>query len=176
MSQGFWHGRSENDVLSAFPRQIRTQYNTVHRSVPESLKHSYFPELKKRKLTLEEIFEQSKVIQESRGNKPLKVIDNILNGKTKGSQKDSFYDINKKIVDLNEPLLPKEARQSVKNLIDLPLDPSGREYKNVLKMMIEDGVINVLPGGENGYLNFMEPFIWLSKKEKTKFKKKIIKK
>ena len=40
-------------------------------------------------------------------------------------------------------------------------------------MMIEDGVINVLPGGENGYLNFMEPFIRLSKKEKTKFKKRI---
>jgi len=141
--------------------------------VTENTLLNHFPKLKQSKMSLEEIFEESKQIQESRGKKPFKVIDNILNGVTKGSQKGSFYEINKKIIDLNEPLLPEEARQSIKSLINLPLDPEGRKYKNVLKMMIEDGVINVLPGGENGYLNFMEPFIRLSKKEKTKFKKKI---
>jgi hypothetical protein len=36
--------------------------------------------------------------------------------------------------------------------------------------MIEDGVMYVIPGGENGYLNFMEPFINLLKKEKLNFK------
>ena len=141
--------------------------------VTENTLLNHFPQLKERKVTLEEVFEESRLIQESRGNKPLKVIDNILNGVTRGSQKGSFYEVNKKIIDLTEPLLPEEARQSIKSLINLPLDPQGREYKNVLKMMIEDGVINVLPGGENGYLNFMEPFIRLSKKEKTKFKKRI---
>jgi hypothetical protein len=38
--------------------------------------------------------------------------------------------------------------------------------------MIDDGVIYAIPGGENGYLNFMEPFIRLVKKEKLKFKNK----
>ena len=38
-------------------------------------------------------------------------------------------------------------------------------------MMIEDGVMYALPGGENGYLNFMEPFIKLAKKEKINYKK-----
>jgi 5'-3' exonuclease len=139
--------------------------------VTENTLLTHFPQLKERKVTLEEIFEQGKLIQEERGNKPFKVIDNIINGVSKGSHRGPFYEINKKIIDLNYPLLTEEAGESIKNLIQLPLDPEGREYKNVLKMMIEDGVIYAIPGGENGYLNFMEPFIVLAKKEKTNFKK-----
>jgi len=134
------------------------------------LKH--FPELKERHVTLDEIFEKGRLIQEERGGSPLKIIDNILNGVSKGSQKGPFYEINKKIIDLNNPLLPKEAKESIKNLVNLPLDPEGREYKNVIKMMMDDGVLYALPGGENGYLNFMEPFIRLVKKEQLNFKNK----
>ena len=36
-------------------------------------------------------------------------------------------------------------------------------------MMFEDGVMYAIPGGENGYVNFLEPFIRLSKKEKNEF-------
>lgn len=140
--------------------------------VTENTLLTHFPQLKNRKVTLDEIFEQSKLIQEERGSKPLKVINNILNGVSKGVHRGPFYEINKKIIDLNSPLLPEEAGESVKNLINLPLDPEGREYKNVLKMMMDDGVIYALPGGENGYLNFMEPFIHLIKKEKLNFKNK----
>jgi 5'-3' exonuclease len=139
--------------------------------VTENTLLKYFPDLKKREVTLEEIFEQSKLIQEERGSKPLKVINNILNGNTRGPHNGSFYEVNKKIIDLKNPLLCDDARQSVKNLIDLGLDPEGRDQKNVLKMMIEDGVIYALPGGENGYISFMEPFIKLIKKEKLNYKK-----
>ena len=139
--------------------------------VTENTLLTYFPQLKERKVTLEEILEESKIIQENRNGKPLKVIDNLLNGVSKGPHRGPFYEVNKKIIDLNSPLLTEEAGESVKNLIYLPLDPEGREYKNVLKMMIEDGVIYTLPGGENGYVNFMEPFIMLAKKEKLNFKK-----
>lgn len=140
--------------------------------VTENTLLKYFPDLKKKELTLDEIFEQSKLIQSEREGKPLKVIDNILNGKTRGPHDGSFYEINKKIIDLKQPLLTEEARQFVKNLIELTIDPEGRDQKNVLKMMIEDGVIYALPGGENGYLSFMEPFIKLIKKEKLNFKNK----
>jgi 5'-3' exonuclease len=140
--------------------------------VTENTLLGYFPELKERKMTLDEIIDGSKKIQEGRGNKPLKVIDNIINGKSRGVHRGPMYEINKKIIDLNNPLLTEEATEAIENLINLPLDPSGREHKNVLKMMIEDGVMYALPGGENGYLNFMEPFVRLSKKEKLKFKKK----
>lgn len=139
--------------------------------VTENTLLTYFPQLKERKVSLEEILEESKLIQENRKGKPLKVINNILNGVSKGTHRGPFYEINQKIIDLNNPLLPEEARESIKSLVDLPLDPEGREYKNVLKMMIEDGVIYAIPGGENGYINFMEPFIKLIKTEKNNFKK-----
>jgi 5'-3' exonuclease len=137
--------------------------------VTENTLLTHFPQLKERNVTLEEIFESSKLIQEERAT-PLKALDNILNGVSRGVHKGPFYEINKKIIDLNNPLLPEEARESIRNLVELPLDPEGRDYKNVLKMMIEDGVMYVIPGGENGYLNFMEPFINLLKKEKLNFK------
>jgi 5'-3' exonuclease len=140
--------------------------------VTENTLLTHFPQLKERKVTLEEIIEESKIIQKNRENKPLKIIDNIINGVSKGVHRGPLYEINKKIIDLTNPLLTEEAGESMKNLLELPLDPEGREYKNVLRMMIEDGVIYVLPGGENGYLNFMEPYIKLIKKEKLNFKNK----
>ena len=139
--------------------------------VTENTLLKYFPQLKEREVRLQEIFEESKKIQKERGNNPLKIINNILDGKTKGNYNGSFYETSEKIINLNKPLLCEEARQSVKNIVSLPLDPSGRDQKNVLKMMIEDGVIYALPGGENGYINFMEPFVKLIKKEKLNYKK-----
>lgn len=139
--------------------------------VSENTLLKHFPQLKERKVSLDEIIESSKKINEER-DKPLKVIQNIIEGKTRGNHRGPLYEVNKKIIDLNQPLLTEEASENVINLIDLPIDPSGRDPKNVLKMMIEDGVMYALPGGENGYLNFMEPFVKLLKKEKLKFKKR----
>ena len=141
--------------------------------VTENTLLKYFPQIKEREVTLDEIIESSKKIQEERKT-PLVVLSNIIEGKTRGTHKGPLYEINKKIIDLNEPLLTEEATDSVNNLINLPIDPQGRDTKNVLKMMIEDGVMYALPGGENGYLNFMEPFIRLAKKEKINYKKQKI--
>ena len=139
--------------------------------VTENTLLKHFPQLKERKVSLDEIIESSKKINEER-DKPLKVIQNIIEGKTRGNHRGPLYEVNKRIIDLNQPLLTEEASENVINLIDLPIDPSGRDPKNVLKMMIDDGVMYALPGGENGYLNFMEPFVKLLKKEKLKFKKR----
>jgi 5'-3' exonuclease len=130
----------------------------------------HFPEIKEKTVTLEEVIERSKQLQEEREGTKLKVFDNIIEGKSKGVHRGPMYEINKKIIDLSNPLLPEEALEDVINLVKLPLNPEGRSHKNVLKMMIEDGVMFVIPGGENGYLNFMEPFIKLLKKEKLNFK------
>ena len=130
----------------------------------------HFPELKEKEVTLNEIIEKSEILQKERGKKPLKIFDNIIEGKSNGTHRGPMYEINNKIINLKQPLLTKEASESVLNLISLPIDPEGRNQKNVLKMMIEDGVIYAIPGGENGYIGFMEPYIKLSKKEKLKFK------
>ena len=46
------------------------------------------------------------------------------------------------------------------------IDPEGREIKNVIKMMMEDGLMMAIPGGQDGYLNFLQTFLSLIKKEK----------
>lgn len=135
--------------------------------VTETTLITHFPEIKDRKMTLEEIIEKSKLLKEE---KQLKVFDSIIEGKTKGTHKGNVYEINKIIIDLHQPLLTDEAKEEVLSLINLPLNPEGRDYKNVLKMMFEDGIMYAIPGGENGYVNFLDPFIKLSKKEKTNFK------
>lgn len=135
--------------------------------VTENTLLTHFPEIKDRKVTLEEILEKAAVLKEE---KKLKVFDSLIEGKTKGVHKGNVYEINKIIIDLHQPLLTVEAKEEVLNLINLPLNPEGRDYKNVLKMMFEDGVMYAIPGGENGYVNFLDPFIKLSKKEKTNYK------
>lgn len=135
--------------------------------VTEATLLTHFPEIKDRKITLEEIIEKSKSLQE---NKKLKVFESIIEGKTKGPHKGNVYEVNKIIIDLKKPLLTDEAKEEILNLINLPLNPEGRDYKNVLKMMFEDGIMYAIPGGENGYINFLDPFIKLSKKEKTNYK------
>ena len=135
--------------------------------VTETTLLTHFPEIKDRKMTLEEIIEKSKLLQEG---KKLKVFESIIEGKTKGCHKGNVYEVNKIIIDLQQPLLTDEAKEEILNLINLPLNPEGRDYKNVLKMMFEDGVMYAIPGGENGYVNFLDPFIKLSKKEKTNYK------
>jgi 5'-3' exonuclease len=135
--------------------------------VTENTLLTYFPEIKEKKVTLEDILKRSKALKEE---KNLKIFESILEGKTKGCHKGNVYEINKIIIDLQQPLLTDEAKEEVLNLIKLPLNPEGRDYKNVLKMMFEDGVMYAIPGGENGYVNFLEPFIKLSKKEKTNYK------
>ena len=135
--------------------------------VSETTLLTHFPEIKERKVTLEEILEKTKILKEG---KNLKVFNSIIEGKTKGCHKGNVYEINKIIIDLHQPLLTDEAKEEVMNLINLPLNPEGRNYKNVLKMMFEDGVMYAIPGGENGYVNFLDPFIKLSKKEKNNFK------
>lgn len=135
--------------------------------VTETTLLTHFPEIKDMKMTLEEIIEKTKVLQEE---KKLKVFESIIEGKTKGCHKGNVYEVNKIIIDLNQPLLTDEAKEEIENLINLPLNPEGRDYKNVLKMMFEDGVMYAIPGGENGYVNFLDPFIKLSKKEKNNYK------
>ena len=45
--------------------------------------------------------------------------------------------------------------------------------KNVLKMMVSDGLMTAIPGGQDGYIRFLEPFLPLIKKEKKLYKKNI---
>jgi hypothetical protein len=108
------------------------------------------------------------VIQNERKNR-LKSLDNILNKVTKGSQKDMIFEVNEKIINLRKPLLIESTKTELDYIFNTTIDPEGREVKNVIKMMIEDGLMMAIPGGSDGYINFLQPFLSIIKKEKSYF-------
>lgn len=114
-----------------------------------------FPEIKSQKTTLNEILEHTKrLLEERKANKkkPLKSLENVLNKVTDGSQGERLYEINKKIIDLSEPLLTDEAIQELENTMYAPIDPEGRDIKNVYGIIQENGMNDLLDESKFGSL------------------------
>ena len=105
------------------------------------LKH--FPEVCKEVLTIEQVINKSKLLQDERlanKKKPLQILTNIYDGITDGVQGNELYKINNLLVNLKKPLLTEEAVSRVNDLIDLPINPEGRDIKNVYRYTKEDGM------------------------------------
>ena len=140
------------------------------KGVSEKTIIKYFPEFVKKTLTLEEIFSKIEDIQSERKNR-LKTLDNIINKVTVGVQGESIFDVNEKIINLKKPLLTENSINVLNDLFSSPIDPEDRTIKNVIKMMLEDGLTMAIPGGRDGYINFLKPFLRIIKKEKSYFSK-----
>ena len=131
-----------------------------------------FPEIKTERLTIEQIKEKSNILFEQ--DKHNKLITNLLTGVTKyGVFGEEFFDVNNRIVSLDEPFLTDEAKENIGQLISENLDPEGRSYKNTMRMMMEDGLFNMLPKSEDMWTKFLNPFLRLTRKEKNKKKIKV---
>lgn len=130
---------------------------------------SIFPELRTTPLTVSQIQQKCNLLFEE--NKNSKIINNLLTGVTKyGVLGEEFFELNNKIVSLDNPFLTDEAKESIDSLINDNLDPEGRSYKNTMKMMMEDGIFNVLPKSDDAWIKFLNPFLRLTRKEKNKKK------
>ena len=128
---------------------------------------SFFPEMQTRHLSLEEVRNQGNLIFEA--DKHNKLIANFLTGVTKlGVYGDEFFDINNRMVCLDDPILTDDAKEGIKSLITDRLDSDGRSYKNAMKMMTEDGIFTVLPKSDDAWIKFLNPFLRLTTKEKNK--------
>ena len=130
-----------------------------------------FPELLEKEVSFTDILTRGEeLFKEQKDNTALK---NLLTGKTKeGIFGDEFFEINKKIVDLSEPLISEEGKELVHSYYSESLDPDGRGYKNLIRMMMDDGLFKYLPKGDDQWVYFLKPFLKLTRKEKTKFKTK----
>lgn len=99
---------------------------------------NYFPEIIDHKIDLETVVRRSKeLLEERKANKqkPLKVLENIVNGVTDGCQGNKLYEINRKIIDLSEPLLTDEARKTLDDTAFYVMDTSERSSKNAYKLI-----------------------------------------
>lgn len=127
----------------------------------------FFPELLDEVVSIDDILTKAELlIKEDKDNKTLQ---NLLTGKTKeGIFGDEYFQINKKIVDLKNPLLTDEAKDMVQDYCTESLDPDGRGYKNLIRMMTDDGLFKYLPKTDNAWVYFITPFLKLTRKEKRK--------
>jgi 5'-3' exonuclease len=123
-----------------------------------------FPELLEKLCTIEEILDNARNNEQKK--KP-KALENILIGKTKsGTFGQDFYETNKKIVDLHNPLITEEGKELVEQIYTDTIDPTDRGYKNLMRMMMEDGLFKYLPKNDEAWVNFLRPFMKLTRKEK----------
>ena len=129
----------------------------------------YFPELRDKPCTIEEILDTARNILQK---KPIKVLNNILTGKTKSTIfGEEFYRTNKKIVDLANPLITEDGVELVTQILTESIDPTDRGYKNLMRMMMEDGLFKYLPRNDEAWVNFLKPFMKLIRKEKRQTNK-----
>jgi len=131
----------------------------------------FFPELLEKQIEFDDILTKGEeLIKENKDNVALQ---NLLTGKTKeGIFGLEFFEINKKLVDLSNPLIDEDGKKMVYRYYFESLDPDGRGYKNLIRMMMEDGLFKFLPKTDNNWTYFLTPFLKLTRKEKTKFKRK----
>lgn len=125
-----------------------------------------FPQMQNKTCTIEELMDYARNIPQK---KPIKTLSNLLTGKTKnGILGEEFFNTNKKLVDLETPLLTDEAKQLVEQIYSDTFDPTNRGYKNLMRMMMEDGLFKYLPKNDEAWVNFLKPFLKLTRKEKRK--------
>jgi len=124
-----------------------------------------FPEILENKVNISDILiKAEKLLEEDKDNSALK---NLLSGRTKtGVYGNEFFEINEKIIDLTNPLITEDAKQLVELYYKESLDPDGRGYKNLMKMMMEDGLFKYLTKSDDAWVNFIKPFLKLTRKEK----------
>lgn len=125
-----------------------------------------FPEMLEKPCIIEEILHNARNMTQ---NKTSKALSNLLTGTTKkGILGEEFFITNQKLVDLLNPLITEQGKQVVEQVHTDVFDPENRGYKNLMKMMVSDGLFKFLPKNDEAWVNFLRPFMKLIRKEKRK--------
>lgn len=138
------------------------------KGVKETTLVGLFPELKERRITLEELIERAKELQKERIEQkkaPLKTLQNIIDGVTDGIQGEKIYEINTALVDLKNPLMTESAIEELDTLIYGRFDPTNRGIKNVLSLMKIDGLERSI--GKERFTEYLIPFKRLIEREQN---------
>jgi 5'-3' exonuclease len=84
----------------------------------------------------------------------------------------SILEINYKIIGVGEQFLTKDAVNGINDLSNEAIDPEGRHWKNALDLMMSDGILNILPKKDDAWVDFVRPFLRLTRIEKDFYKNK----
>lgn len=144
------------------------------KGVKEQTLASLFPEIKERKVTLEEIITKAKELQNNRiisKKKPLKALTNLIESVTDGVQGKRLYEINSQLVDLKRPLLTQDGIDELNTLINGVMETENRSLKNVMILMKKDGLEQMI--GSTRYPEFLLPFKKLTEREIKSYEQEI---
>lgn len=131
-----------------------------------------FPEAKTHKMSIDDILVKTKMLVEERAKKsqkPLLVLNHILNKETTGSQGTHIFEINDKLINLKNPILTSEAIDELQTISYAPLDPSERTFANVYNIIKENGIVELID--EDKFSSFFSSFYKLIDNEKKFFEK-----
>ena len=126
-----------------------------------------FKEFKERKVTLEEVIDKARKINEERvknKKKPLVWAENIINKVTDSSAGVNIYEVNKKIIDLSHPLMTNEAIERIECQMYAPLDPEGRSMSNLYRIICDNCIDDLKDEGR--FSTFFSTFQNVIEKEK----------
>lgn len=137
------------------------------KGVGEKTLFENIPEFKTRKVELEEVVDRVRKLNEERVSnkkKPLKWAENIVNRVTDGVQGDMVYEINRKIIDLRNPLMPDDAKELMDTIMYVPMDPEGRSLENLYNIILKYDIDKLKDPTTFG--NFFSEYINIMEKEK----------
>lgn len=159
---------------------------------------THVPELRDREVTFDEIYDRAVEVNSKR-KKPLVALQKLIDGKTKIHAENEkidaedeaaglpnrrpknlfdtiltgkhLFELNYKLVNLKEPFLTEECKEDILAQTFAPLNDEDRGGKNLMRLMIEDGFMNSIPGGSEGYKNYLVEFLPVVKAEKENYQK-----
>ena len=67
---------------------------------------------------------------------------------------------------MKNPLITNLGIEAVNEVYVESIDPTDRSYKNLVRFMSEDGFFKFLPKKDDAWVDFVRPFMKLSRKEK----------
>jgi len=142
------------------------------RGLSESKLLEIIPEIVNKKVTLDEVKERTKLLNEERvrnKKKTLQVYDNILSGTSNKQYDGDFYEINTLLVDLKNPIITDEMKEEMDGQLDSPLDMEDRSFKNLVVLINEDKIPDLI--SDTKFSSFFSPFNRIYKKEEEYYVK-----
>lgn len=130
------------------------------------------PEAKDREVKLYEFIDKcNKLIEErvKEKKKPLKIYENVINQISDGLHSGNVFEVNRKIINLKEPLLTQDAIQMIDDMAYIPMDGDGRSMANLYKMIIRDDINEVTDNDR--FATFFSTFNKVIDNEKIFYKK-----
>jgi 5'-3' exonuclease len=165
-NQFFKHHQSNAALVKVFCGDNSDCIKGVKRLGEDTLiKH--FPEITEGPVKIGDIILKAAQLQSDRINnklKPLQIFDNIVMGITDGVQGDKLYEINEKLVNLKKPMITESVISEISELMELPINPEGRDIKNAYQLMKEDGMDKEI---KNYSIEYFLPFKRLIEREKN---------